>query len=117
MLTVMIVLGSLVYANIGIAVGFHIHRKPGLDLNDSPAPLLGGIWPVFFCGMMILIPKYLKIHREKKQARELEEKPVKMLPPPENHDSPVDTAEKFIALQEEAGPVGARSFRIGQTDG
>lgn len=112
MLAVMIVLG-IVYLNIGIAIGLHIHRKPGLDFNNNPAPLLGLIWPVLGG---IFIPKYLKDRREKKQAKALEAKvAAKALSSPEN--DPLSEARALAGLQEKVERMKREIEELGEEIG
>lgn len=110
---VLLVLGSIIYANLGYVTGKNIAKKllprAGNDCDKQFAVLVsifgGAIWPIFiFSGL-------------EKSAKELPPaKQVEALPPStdEAQDSAVDVAEKLNALQEKRAELEGKISDLGQ---
>jgi len=106
---------GLIYANCGFKVGLDVGRdlfhklKKESKLHDVPeAPaifiglLAGALWPLLIVTLVT-----------KKKNKVLPEAP-KELPPPQNSNSPVDTAEAVIALQGERAKLEQDVSEFGQ---
>lgn len=108
MLFAAIMLGIIVYANIGVWTGHRIDELGTRNKWDETDLLLatiggGALWPILLaikiCTISVSMPKYVAEWRKKKQAKVLEAKvAVKALPPPGN--VPVNEAQKLNGLHE-----------------